>query len=278
MINHIHDIRHIVIFFTILNMLVNTNAYADDSLPRVEDIEKAIGKGWECNLAPNGLNPPGSVYRLDENNILTTVNDHFSKEFKVKETPISIPVIKKERKQKASFFLALFSGIVGKLTNADISASIGQKYNTTAYYKNATIKDTTDVDTGREKVKKWYASYTDRDSKSKYFLVRSVVSAEEVFYEIDKDYVNSVGGEANFEKIISGSANVTTTGNSLFKLEQKLSSQINVCIKPERLKNTSAAMSGQIDPSTVKLEELKEPLQIEEVILENKMDQDNQDQ
>ncbi len=208
--------------------------------PIMPDLKKpvfipGVPKGYECPLVPNGLDPAGSIYRLDKNGTYYRVKD-FSTGPAVmamdgfrKQVPISNYALSVTQASSVGLSFNLLEKVLPGLS-ASGSSEFKKKMSVDITVENIVaevIDDTVD-----DYIVDWFKANIKLRRGSKYFLVRESVKAGSVSYKLKQNDLATLGGKAQLEKLADGAANVTIRDNDgTFAITQKFSPPIPVCIK-----------------------------------------------
>ncbi len=203
--------------------------------PNPSDFVPGLPKGYQCPLVPNGLDPAGSIYRLDKNGTYYRVKD-FSTDTAVmamdgfrKEVPISNYALSDTQASSVGLSFNLLEKVLPGLTSSG-SADFKKKMSVDITVENIVAEVIDDkVD---DHIVDWFKANITLRRGSKYFLVRETVKAGSVSYRLKQKDLAKVGGKAQLEKLAGGEANVTIRDNDgTFAIKQTFSPRIPVCIK-----------------------------------------------
>lgn len=195
-----------------------------------------VPKGYQCPLVPNGFDPAGSIYRLENDGTYFRVKD-FTGDPAVtalgsvkREVPISNYVLTDTQQANAGMSIDLLQKVVPGLTAS-----------TSADYKKAMTVDITVEDMVGEviddqvadKIVDLFKANMQPKPGSKYFLVRETVRAGAVSYRLKQTDLVKLGGKAEVEKLAKGQANVTVRDNDgVFEIKQTFKpNRMPICIK-----------------------------------------------
>ncbi len=204
--------------------------------PNPSGFVPGVPKGYQCPLVPNGLDPAGSIYRLDKNGTYYRVKD-FSTDPAVtamdgfrKKVPISNYALSDTQASSAGLSFNLLEKVLPGLS-ASGDAEFKKKMSVDITVENIVaevIDDTVD-----DHIVDWFRANITLRRGSKYFLVRETVKAGAVSYRLKHKDIAKLGGKAQLEKLAEGEANVTIRDNdATFEIKQKFSpDRIAVCIK-----------------------------------------------
>jgi hypothetical protein len=194
-----------------------------------------LPKGYQCPLVPNGFDPAGSIYRIDQADTYYRVKD-FSNDPAVtatggyrKNVPISNYVLSDKQTSTAGLSLAVLKTALPGLTasaNADLNKQISV---------DITVEDMVGEvidDTVADYIGNWFMANIEPKRGNKYFLVRETVRAGSISVRLHQEDLAKLGGKAQLEKLAEGSANVTIDdSNGTLEIKQKFAERMPVCIK-----------------------------------------------
>jgi hypothetical protein len=216
-----------------------------------------LGKGWQCFATASDFDAPGTIFRRDKDGATWGTID-LSKEIGVKRGDVAIGSVTSNFVTNlglAANLLKISSGVTG---NASIGAA--KTYVVNAEYGSAIKEVTYDVDA--ERAKSWFATYSQRDAGSAYYLIREAIAAKELKYTVTSDLIVDLGGEAN----VGGQFTVSLPESKpeadrtrTYTLLKNVDHPLRVCFKAERLVQTSSGIDGS---ATYDLVEVESPLTI----------------
>ncbi len=203
--------------------------------PNPSGFVPGLPKGYRCPLVPNGFDPAGSIYRLDNTGTYYRVRD-FSTDPAVmamdgfrKEVPISNYALSDTQASSVGLSFNLLQNVLPGLTSSG-SADFERRMSV-----DITVKDMVGEvidDAVADHIIDWFRANITLRRGSKYFLVRETVKAGSVSYELKQRDLARLGGQAQLEELAGGKADVTIRDNDgTFAITQKFSPRIPVCIK-----------------------------------------------
>jgi len=203
--------------------------------PNPSGFVPGLPKGYRCPLVPNGFDPAGSIYRLDNTGTYYRVRD-FSTDPAVmamdgfrKEVPISNYALSDTQASSVGLSFNLLQNVLPGLTSSG-SADFERRMSV-----DITVKDMVGEvidDAVADHIVDWFRANITLRRGSKYFLVREAVKAGSVSYELKQRDLARLGGQAQLKQLADGTANVTIRDNDgTFAITQKFSPRIPVCIK-----------------------------------------------
>ena len=199
-----------------------------------------VPQGFQCPLVPNGMDPPGSIYRLDSKGTYWRVKD-----YSTDPAIASIPNFRRQVK------IANYALTDRQLASAGLSYEVlkaalpGLSANGGADFKkqlavNVLVEDIQAElidDMVADKILERFQAEVKPQPGSRYFLVREAVKAGAVSYSLKRADLANFGGEAQIETLAKAKANVTVRDNDgAFEIKQTfLPDRLSVCIKPAEL-------------------------------------------
>ncbi|MDX2309640.1 MAG: hypothetical protein NW216_15490 [Hyphomicrobium sp.] len=199
-----------------------------------------VPQGFQCPLVPNGMDPPGSIYRLDSKGTYWRVKDYstdpaiaaipnFRRQVKVANYALS-------DRQLASAGLSyevLKSALPGLSAEGGADFKKQLAVNVIVEDMEAELID----DVVAEKILERFKAEVTPQPGSRYFLVREAVKAGAVSYSLKRADVAKLGGEAQIENLAKAKTNVTVRDNDgAFEIKQVFApDRLSVCIKPAEL-------------------------------------------
>lgn len=195
-----------------------------------------LPKGYECPLIPNGLDPAGSIYRLDKSGTYYRVKD-FSDDPEItalgsykKVVPISNYTLSDKQMSNAGLSLDLLKAALPGLSagaSGDFKKEIA--VDITVEKLEGDIID----DTVADRIVGLFKAKIEPKAGSRYFLVRESVKAGSVSYRLRQADLAKLGGKAQVEKLAQGSANVTLHDNDgTVEVKQTFApAKIPICVK-----------------------------------------------
>jgi hypothetical protein len=203
--------------------------------PNPTEFVPGLPKGYQCPLVPNGFDPAGSIYRLDQSDTYYRVKD-FSNDPAVtaaagyrKNVPISNYSLSDKQASTAGLSLALLKTSLPGLT-ASGSADLNKEISV-----DITVEDIAGEvidDTVADYMVNWFKANIEPKPGNKYFLVREAVRAGSISFRMHQKDLAKLGGKSQLEKLAEGSANVTIhDDDGTFEIKQKFTERIPVCFK-----------------------------------------------
>jgi hypothetical protein len=195
-----------------------------------------VPKGYQCPLVPNGFDPPGSIYRLDQDGTYYRVKDF-----------TTTPEIQALGGYKREVKISNYQLTDTQQVNAGISFDLLQKVvpgltaSGSADYKKAmTVEITVEDMVGEviddavaDMIVELFEVSIKPKPGSKYFLVREAVKAGAVSYKLKHTDLARVGGKSEVEQLAKTAANVTVRDNDgVMEIKQKFGpDRMSICIK-----------------------------------------------
>jgi hypothetical protein len=199
-----------------------------------------VPKGYQCPLVPNGFDPAGSIYRLDQDGTYFRVKD-FTSDPAIgasgplkREVKISNYQLSDTQQANAGLSLNLLNKVLPGLT-ASASAD---------YKKAMTVEITVEDMVGEviddavaDRIVEQFQATMKAKPGNTYFLVRETVKAGAVSYKIKRTDLARLGGKAEVEKLAQATANVTVRENDgVLEIKQTFKpDRMPICIKSAEL-------------------------------------------
>jgi hypothetical protein len=213
-----------------------TQSSIDTAALTSPDIIPGLPKGYECPLIPNGLDPAGSIYRLDKNGAYYRVKD-FSEDPEIaakgnfkKIVPISNYRLSDQQMSSAGLSFNLLKAALPGLS-ASASGDMRKEIavDVTVQELEGEIID----DTVADRIVDRFKTTIQPKAESRYFLVRESVKAGSVSYRLRQADLAKLGGKGQVEKLAEGSANVTLHDNDgTVEVKQSFApAKMPICVK-----------------------------------------------
>jgi len=204
----------------------STNMSSPKTLP-------GLPAGFECPLVPSGVDPVGSIFRLDKNGTYFRVanppNDPEVQKGINRNMAVGDYVYSDRQKSSADLSFSLL-----KRALPGLSASAKADFNKEVLI-GITVKDLkSDVvlDSAADRIKDLFIKNHKPKRSSRYFLVRESYLAGSVRYDLSYADLKKVGGAAKVAELADASAEVNINkGSGRIEIDQKFDPRIQVCIK-----------------------------------------------
>jgi hypothetical protein len=198
-----------------------------------------VPKGYQCPLVPNGFDPVGSIYRVDQSGTYWRVKD-YSKHAElmklgtpVRSVDISNYVLSDKQKSAAGLSYEVLKTALPGL-NASGSADLKKEISVDIVLEK--LKGESMDDEAADKVAALFQQEITPKPGSRYFLVREAVKAGSVSYRLKHDDLAKIGGAAQVKEIAKAKADVTVKDNDgAFEVKQEFPDRITVCVKSAEL-------------------------------------------
>jgi len=213
-----------------------------------------VPKGYQCPLVPNGFDPIGSIYRLDQTGTYWRVKD-FSKHPTIAALPgfnrnieISNYVLSDRQISSAGMSYEILKTALPGLT-ADGSGDL--KKDVAVDITLEKLKGEVIDDTVADQIAALFEQEITPKPGNKYFLVREAVKAGSVSYRLKQEDVAKLGGKAQIEGLAKAKADVTIReNNGLLEMKQEFPDRITVCVKSAELVITPKPATRSAAPSS----------------------------
>lgn len=205
---------------------------------------KEILPGYKLMAAPNGIDRPGRVYRLDSDN----KTDFLVEYVDIELTPKPIAISEQEGMKKLNIE-SLISFIAPRDANFDFELNEAFKKEASFIFK---LKDAQVYKISDKDLEPYYADLLVRLEKSmklfklknpKYFIIREAVTAKEIDIQIDKKVVNDNSIKMQVDKMINGNATSSWSNAKKDEIKVTLKDGLFVLFKPEKI-NLSSSITG----------------------------------
>lgn len=198
-----------------------------------------VPKGYQCPLVPNGFDPVGSIYRLDQNGTYWRVKD-YGKLPAIANNPgfnrsidISNYVLSDRQVSSAGMSYEVLKTALPGLTT---SGSGDMKKDVAVEITLEKLKGEMIDDTVADQIAALFQQEVTPRPGNKYFLVREAVKAGSVSYRLKKEDVAKLGGQTQIEGLAKAKADVTVRdANGLIEVKQEFPDRITVCVKSAEL-------------------------------------------
>jgi hypothetical protein len=218
-----------IAFLTLVHVMGATSASAQLSAG-------ALPPGWQFYSNPTTLEPPGTVFRIDEQGRRYVVNI-----LKVAPVSGSEAVGKLDRIIEVdATSLVRFWGVVGKLT----SSGSGTYTDKLKFSMDDTVREVT-TDVAIEDVIRNFAKKIAYKKNNRYFVIREAMSAKNIDYTLSEGILARVGGEGSLKAMLSGRGNVSLKKGKEYTLEQKFTQRMRVLFLPEEIVPAPRFLSGE---------------------------------
>ena len=214
---------------------------------------KILDAGWQFYSKPTTLEPPGTIFRIDQDGrkyVVTvlevktqTGNEAFGKSDESVETSIGV----------VARFLSLADA---KVT---ASGSRVERLEVEVIEPVRELATDDDIDEALDP----YMERLKYRADNRYFIICQSRKANGINYRLSKDQLYDLGGEASVSEALSGKGtllNTKRTGD--YKLEQKFPEPMRVMFLPLEIKPIAAGLA--VDQPVLGLNEVKEVLVWEE--------------
>jgi hypothetical protein len=198
-----------------------------------------VPKGYQCPLVPNGFDPVGSIYRLDQNGTFWRVKD-YGKLPAIANNPgfnrsvdISNYVLSDRQVSSAGMSYEVLKTALPGLT---VNGSGDLKKDVTVEITLEKLKGEVIDDAVADQITALFQQEITPRPGNKYFLVREAVKAGSVSYRLKKEDVAKLGGQTQLEGLAKAKADVTVRdANGLIEVKQDFPERITVCVKSAEL-------------------------------------------
>jgi len=185
-----------------------------------------LGPGWQFYSRPTQLEPPGTVFRIDQSKRRYIVDT-----LEVATQSGEEAVARREESVTANLgMLARFFGLGPKL---DVAADHTETF--VFELKGASRQYVGDVDLDTA-LNPWLARLAPREG-SRYYVIREAESGSEIIYHLNRGQVDKLGGEASLSEKAKLEGNLhMSTSKEDYLLQQKFETPMRIMFLPEELR------------------------------------------
>ena len=194
-----------------------------------------LEEGWQFYNKPTTLEPPGTVFRIDPDKKRNLVHELEVKTLKGEE---AFGRVETSIESNASI-IASFLG----LQNLSLGANAGKVEQVKMEMKNLVREVITDFDL--DPILKPFLKEIDYRVKNRYYIIRQATTTDEIDFQLSKDQVLSLGGEASLRKAILAKGQVFRKKEKKYVLQQKFDNPMRITFLPEEIKPISAGLGGK---------------------------------
>jgi hypothetical protein len=191
--------------------------------------------GWQFYNKPTTLEPPGTVFRIDPDKKRNLVHELKVKTMKGEE---AFGRVEKSIVSNASI-VASFLG----LKKPSLGANAGKIEEVKVEMQNLVREVTTDFEL--DPILKPFLKEIKYRAKNRYYIIRQATTTNEIDFQLSKDQVLSLGGEAYLGKAISAKGQVLRKTEDSYILQQKFEKPMRIMFLPEEIKPISAGLGGK---------------------------------
>jgi hypothetical protein len=190
--------------------------------------------GWQFYDKPTTLEGPGTVFRIDRDKKKALVH-----ELKVKTMKGEEAFGRVETSIEANAgIVASFLG----LRNLSLGANAGKIEAVKMEMQNLVREVATDH--VLDPVLKPYLKEMAYRVKNRYYIIREATTTDEIYFQLTKSQVISLGGEVSLEKAFSVKGHLFRKKNEVYVLQQKFEKPMRIMFLPEEIKPISAGLGG----------------------------------
>jgi hypothetical protein len=194
--------------------------------------------GWQFYSKPTTLEPPGTVFRIDKEKKKYIVDYLKVKPQKGEE---AFGRVQTSMQAKTSI-VASFLG----LTNLSIS-SHAEKDEQMIFEMGNIVKEVL-TDAKIDPILKSFLEKLDYRVDNKYYIIREATTTDGIDFQLNKDQVINLGGEASLNQAISVKGEIfSSKKEENYILQKKFEKPMRVMFFPEEIKPVSAGLGG-IEP------------------------------
>ena len=202
--------------------------------------------GWQFYARPTSLEPPGTVFRID----------NAGRRFEV--TEIAPPIItgdevfgaKREAVRTNAQILARF--ISGR--DEAVAGQHGDRIETLEFEMFDVQKEVT-TDMAVMKLLQDFRAHVDYRRENRYYVIRESRSALALRYSLSDALADSLAGKAGLDKMVKGDAGLSYKRDGAYVLDQKLPTRMRVMFLAEEITPSQGISNGKPQFETVPVTE-----------------------
>jgi hypothetical protein len=248
-----------------LAVLLSLSACSTSSRPDKGSVISIPKAGFQCLPVPSTWMEPGSVFSVDNEGTsyrLGKVTDIVVSP----PGPAGFPVYEATSNFKVGFLLTTLAALT-KATGweAQVGANASNNVTVTATYERPQLALTEGQPEAAAIA--WFKAMQYRiEPNHRYYLVREALLADNAAYELKRDDLAKINGEASVKNMVNGKLDVfQKAGTSNYVLKASFPAMLNVCIKPRELKILAVGSGGN---QTLQVTNVVEPIKVERVKLQ----------
>jgi len=205
--------------------------------PDLSKPSEILDDGWQFYSKPNNIEKPGTIFRIDKDNVKYIVT-HL-----VINTDEGEEAFGKSSQQVA-INIGFFANILGiSKLNVNAAAKVDNNFLLEFELVNARRESTTDDEL--KKVLDPYLKKMEFRADQRYFITRETRKGSGIVYKLNKQIASQFGGEAEIENVVSLKGNfVKVSKGKDFELVGKFETPLRVMFLPEEIKPVSLNFAG----------------------------------
>jgi hypothetical protein len=182
--------------------------------------------GWQFYSNLTNGEPPGTIFRL------TRAKQRFIVNIPKGVSIHSTQEVNARINQSVQASMGMFAKFLGLSINVDLKAEQAQSV---VFIMDNSTKEST-YDTEIDKVIKKALEEYQYKRDERYFVIRDTKSTKEIDYELTRDQVDSLGGEAKIQEAIEAKTTVfSKKGATKFELKRKFDEPMRVMFNAEEI-------------------------------------------
>lgn len=196
-------------------------------------IPRVLQEGWQFYHRPTTLEPVGTVFRIDTNHRRYIV-DHLN--------------IKSTRGAEAAGHLEdrieIGAGVLARLLGIGPQADANVKFAETIVFELSQPERELTTDPALDSVLEPFLASLEYRADNHYYVIRESLWATAMVYQLSKERVMALGGEAALNQALTIGAKLERVSESLFKIEGDFTEPMLVMFLPEEIKRISFGLGG----------------------------------
>jgi hypothetical protein len=196
---------------------------------------RVLDPGWQFYSRPTTLEPPGTVFRIDDE----------GRRFLVGELEVEV-ARGREASGRSDETVATTLGIVARFLGIDAGAMLGGKRVQRIRFELLEPEHETTTDMAIEGAVDALGARLRYRADNRYFVVRAVRCAAGMTYRLSDEQVDELGGEASLEHVAEERAEVSFRRRRAYELDQRFPEVMRVMFLAEEIKPISAGLAGEM--------------------------------
>lgn len=198
-------------------------------------IPRVLQEGWQFYHRPTTLEPVGTVFRIDKNHRRYIVDN-----LKIKKTR------GREAAGHLEDHIEIGAGVLAKLLGIGPQADVNVKFAETIVFELSQPKRELTSDAALDKVLEPFlvSLKSNRRADNQYYVIRETLQATAMVYQLSKERVMALGGEAALNQALTIGAKLERVKEGLFKIEGDFAEPMMVMFLPEEIKPISHGLGS----------------------------------
>lgn len=190
-----------------------------------------VGKDWSAFASARDFDPPGTVYRVDPDGVISKVGDlKISPEKGHEET---LRVTKKTKVNLGGIFETL--GVVNEALPAELKAKLNRTVETELGSVSGVREYLVD-DSGMYPKLTELFKRVEYMQDNEYFVIRETIATRKISFSFKTNWMTEVGAKADIKKLINANANADWNSDNSVSLIKTFDSPLRIWYKAEKVK------------------------------------------